>query len=209
MSRIAHVTLPAAHYLAAHGPEWVWRGVFGDDTTRLTGVPAGQDAPACVALYVCEDIDPRHGVTAYLDPADAHDVAGAVLAAAHAATSNDPGSAGRTAKNDPTEPGLPGSSEHSTGRRPTVRANNTFVGGRLGVRCRLTRRDRVSYTPRELNRLITSVTAREIAGRLRQRADWHREAAHTVRAHHPDVAGWHRDEAAALDALANHEEVQR
>ncbi len=208
MTRIAHVTVPGPHHLGAHGPERAWRGVFNDDRVRLVGLPAGEDAPACVALYVCEDIDPRHGVTAYLDPTDAHGFAGAVLAAADAATTtgNGPGSAVHPAKHEPAEPGLAQRSPDHLGRNPMVR---TSTGRVLGAAARrLTRRDRVSYTPRELNRLITSVTAREIAGRLRERAAWHREAAQTVRAHHPDVAGWHRDEAFALDAMAN-QEVQR
>lgn len=73
---------------------------------------------------------------------------------------------------------------------------------------RLTRRhsgERVTYSPRELNRLIDGVASREVAGRLRERAEWHREAARVIRTAHPDVAGWHRDEANALDELAARE----
>lgn len=73
---------------------------------------------------------------------------------------------------------------------------------------RLARREpsgRVSYTPRELNQLIGGVAAREVAGRLRERAGWHREAAAVVGTDHPDVAAWHRDEATALDELAARE----
>jgi len=218
MTRIAHVTVPAPSQIRIDGPEWVFRSVFGDGHVRLIGVPESANTPATVALLVTEDREPATDALSYVSPADARQLAGAFLAAAEYAENpndqptaaphhtNDPGSAVHPAKNEPAGPGLPERSpDHSPGRNPMVRTTSDVLARAAR---RLTRRDpgdRVSYTPRELNRLISGVTAREVAGRLRERAAWHREAAAVVRTAHPDVAAWHRDEAIALDELATDE----
>ncbi|PXY31103.1 hypothetical protein [Prauserella muralis] len=64
--------------------------------------------------------------------------------------------------------------------------------------------DSVTYCPHALNRLISTVTAREVAGRLRERAAWHAWCA--------EDAGvtaferqWHASEAVELEELAGRE----
>jgi len=79
--RVVQVSVPCPHIVGLGGPEWAFVGVFGDEM-RVNGVPAGEDAPASVALLVVEDIAPFNEVTAYLDPAVAREFAGAVIAAA-------------------------------------------------------------------------------------------------------------------------------
>jgi len=86
--RIAHVLVPEPHHLGLAGPEWAWHGVCGD-TLRLVGLPADDDAPASVALYVVEATDPGCDATAYLTPDMARDIAGAWVAAAENAESGD------------------------------------------------------------------------------------------------------------------------
>lgn len=219
--RVAHVLVPAPHHVGPDGPEWAWHGVFGD-TVRLIGVPAADDAPATVALYIRENFAALSEAIGYVSPAAAREVAGAAVAAAETAEGrghpmarapergrhavNNPGSAVHPTKNEPAEPGLPEqSADHSQGRTPMVRTTRRALA--TAAR-RLARREpsgRVSYTPRELNELIGGVAAREVAGRLRERAGWHREAAAVVGTDHPDVAAWHRDEATALDELATRE----
>ncbi|WP_106180569.1 hypothetical protein [Prauserella shujinwangii] len=65
----------------------------------------------------------------------------------------------------------------------------------------------VTYTPHELNRLISHVAAHEVAGRLRERADWH-----TTRADDPGLLPlereWHASEAVELEALAIREQAR-
>ncbi|HJQ48292.1 MAG TPA: hypothetical protein VJ870_18515 [Amycolatopsis sp.] len=74
----------------------------------------------------------------------------------------------------------------------------------------------VTYTPGELNRLIDTITAREIAGRLREGAAWHREQATADREALSEQgyraagrtslrAGWHTAEADRLEDAATHE----
>lgn len=204
------VTVPAPHHMTVDsGPEWVFRSLFGDGDVRLVGIPECEDAPAAVALLVATAVEPPCEAIAYLAPDHARQAAGALVGAAENAErggprSSDPGSAGRTAKHVPAEPGLPNQPQDHSERTPMIRTRRVLARAAR----RLTRRDRVSCTPRELNRLITSVTAREVAGRFRERADWHREAARVVDTSHPDVAGWHRDEALALDELARGEDRQ-
>jgi hypothetical protein len=76
--------------------------------------------------------------------------------------------------------------------------------------------DTVTYTPEQLNELIEVITAREVAGRLRERAQWHREQAESlyrlVRAVPgtttlpvAERAGWHEREAETLERLAAQE----
>ncbi len=73
--RVAHVTVPEPHSI---GPG----GVFDDDL-RLIGVPAGQGAPATVALRVVDAVEPTYPeVTAYFSPHVAREMAGAFMAAA-------------------------------------------------------------------------------------------------------------------------------
>ncbi|GAA5115949.1 hypothetical protein GCM10025762_31550 [Haloechinothrix salitolerans] len=77
-----HVTVPEPHIIGPGGPEWLFRGVFDDDL-RLIGVPAGQGAPATVALRVVDAVEPTYPeVTAYFSPEVAREVAGALMAAA-------------------------------------------------------------------------------------------------------------------------------
>ena len=74
----------------------------------------------------------------------------------------------------------------------------------------------VTYTPGELNTLIDTITGREVAGRLRERAAWHREQARADRdalaeqGYHAAGrtslrAGWHTAEADRLDDAARRE----
>ena len=86
--RIAHVLVPDPHHLGLAGPEWVWHGVCGD-TVRLVGLPADDDAPASVALYVIEAAQPVSDATAYVSPDMARDIAGAWVAAAENAEGGD------------------------------------------------------------------------------------------------------------------------
>jgi hypothetical protein len=68
--------------------------------------------------------------------------------------------------------------------------------------------EQVTYEPHALNALIATVAAGEVAGRLRERAAWHRQLATNLAADTTgDVveecqAAWHRIEAAELDAVA-------
>jgi len=86
--RIAHVLVPEPHHVGLAGPEWTWLGVCGD-TVRLVGLPADDDAPASVALYVVEAAAPVSDATAYLSPVMARDIAGAWVAAAEHAEGGD------------------------------------------------------------------------------------------------------------------------
>ena len=79
--RVVQVRVPDPHEIGLGGPEWKFSGVFGDDM-RVCGVPAGEDAPASVALYVAEDVEPFPDVDAYFAPAVARQIAGALIAAA-------------------------------------------------------------------------------------------------------------------------------
>ena len=73
--------VPDPHTIGLGGPEWRWSGPFGDEL-RVCGVPKGEDAPASVALYVVEDVEPFLDVDAYFAPAVARQIAGALIAAA-------------------------------------------------------------------------------------------------------------------------------
>ena len=74
----------------------------------------------------------------------------------------------------------------------------------------------IAYTPGELNRLIDTITAREVAGRLRERAGWHREQATADRDALSEQgyraagrtslrAGWHTAEGDRLEDAATRE----
>lgn len=80
-NRVVRVTVPDPHTIGLGGPEWRWSGTFGDQLC-VNGVPAGEDAPANVALYLVEDIEPFAEATGYISPAAAREVAGALIAAA-------------------------------------------------------------------------------------------------------------------------------
>lgn len=90
--------------------------------------------------------------------------------------SDDPGTAARTAKNENAAPGLPNQPRNdSKGRNPMVSATPKPDG------CAVESDDLVIYDPRDLNRLISTVTAEAIAARLREVAD--------TLARNADVAG--------------------
>ncbi len=95
-----------------------------------------------------------------------------------APASADPGTAAHSAKNAHAAPGLPNHSRNdSKGRTPMVgkaRARISTAAARLAVAID---DELVTYTPQALNELISTVVAREVAGRLRERAAWHREQA--------------------------------
>ncbi|MBK1784546.1 hypothetical protein [Prauserella cavernicola] len=77
--------------------------------------------------------------------------------------------------------------------------------------------DVVTYTPQALNKLIDSVCSREVAGRLRGHALWHRDQAAALRARVLEFGVWqmddpmrvqmdsHNAEADRLDAMATQE----
>jgi hypothetical protein len=111
----------------------------------------------------------------------------------------DPEPAADSAKNSAAGPGLARQSHNRSERNTMVEAPRVAVGStedRLAV---YAAPDQVTYEPHALNALIATVVAREVAGRLRERAVWHRQAAANLAA---DAAEWHRIEAAELDALA-------
>jgi hypothetical protein len=62
--------------------------------------------------------------------------------------------------------------------------------------------DQVTYTPRDLNALIDTITTREVAGRLRSRAAWHRAVVDTQDLPVGTLRAWHLAEADSLDAMA-------
>ncbi|PXY34213.1 hypothetical protein BAY59_01240 [Prauserella coralliicola] len=80
----------------------------------------------------------------------------------------------------------------------------TALGATAARLARTYTEDSVTYCPHALNRLINVVAAREVAGRLRERADWH-----ASRAEDPAVTAverqWHASEAVELEALADRE----
>lgn len=81
MNRLFTVSLPAPHLIGAAGPEWMFRGVWGDHA-RLVGIPEMDGEIPLVALHVFEDADPWGEATMWMSPATARGVAGALLAAA-------------------------------------------------------------------------------------------------------------------------------
>jgi hypothetical protein len=114
----------------------------------------------------------------------------------------DPEPATASAKNTAAGPGLTNHSASDLERKTMVGARRVAVGStedRLAV---YATPEPVTYEPHALNALIATVAAREVAGRLRQRAAWHRQLATNL----TDATGeWHRIEAAELDALAGRE----
>ncbi|WP_435061909.1 hypothetical protein [Amycolatopsis thermoflava] len=118
-------------------------------------------------------------------------------------------SAAHSAKNA-TAPGLPNQSRNdSKGRTPMVGKARTLVSTTAAELAEGIDDELVTYTPHALNELISAVAAREVAGRLRERAAWHRERATTwawVTANSDDPCVlWHEREAKALDRLAGRE----
>lgn len=79
--RVVRVEVPNPYTVGRGGPEWRLRGVYGDYVC-LTGIPAGENAPATVELYVVEDVAPFHEAIGYLSPETARQVAGALIGAA-------------------------------------------------------------------------------------------------------------------------------
>jgi hypothetical protein len=132
----------------------------------------------------------------------------------------DPEPATASAKNTAAGPSLTNHSTSDLERKPMVGARRVAVGStedRLAV---YATPEPVTYEPHALNALIATVAAREVAGRLRERAAWHRQVAALLAAVvanrssvPPEVddlvqasrAAWHRIEAAELDALAERE----
>jgi hypothetical protein len=114
----------------------------------------------------------------------------------------DPEPATASAKNTAAGPGLTRQSHNHSERNTMVETSGPAVGSiedRLAV---YAPPEPVTYEPHALNALIATVAAREVAGRLRQRAAWHRQVATNL----TDATGeWHRIEAAELDALAGRE----
>jgi len=126
----------------------------------------------------------------------------------------DPGTAAHSAKNKHAAPGLPNQSRNHSGRNPMVGTKLTRCDACDHPRtdsdapCEVcaTSEDLVVYTLHELNRLVSAVAAREVAGRLRERAVWHRERAATwawlAKNDDDPCALWHEREAKELDKLA-------
>ncbi|HVV10554.1 hypothetical protein [Amycolatopsis sp.] len=88
------VVLPVPHRIAAGGPEWTYRAVFGD-RIRITGLVAVSNTrtrytSAAVALNTREDSDPYGEAALFLSPLTARAVAAALLAATIHAEGGEP-----------------------------------------------------------------------------------------------------------------------
>jgi hypothetical protein len=126
-------------------------------------------------------------------------------------TAEDPGTAARTAKNAPTAPGLPNHSDDRSERNTMVSATRAVLSATARRFANLDTRDQVTYTPEDLNKLISTITAHEVAGRLREHAARHDARADSLSLpdaalrYRVDVIRWHRAEALELRNLADRE----
>jgi hypothetical protein len=124
---------------------------------------------------------------------------------------DDPGPEAHSAKNAPTGPGLTNHSGSDVERTTMVENPRATIGSTADRLAVYATPEQVTYEPHTLNALIATVSTREVAGRLRERAAYHRQTAADLTA---DTTGdlveecqaaWHRIEAAELDALAARE----
>jgi hypothetical protein len=132
----------------------------------------------------------------------------------------DPEPAADSAKNTAAGPGLTNQSADRSERNTMVENHRPAVGSAADQLAVYAPPEPVTYEPHALNALIATVAAREVAGRLRERAAYHRRAAATLTDYAAEWASvppgtdelveefraaWHRVEAAELDALAARE----
>jgi hypothetical protein len=118
---------------------------------------------------------------------------------------NDPGTAAHSAKNALAAPGLPNQPENYWERNTMVSATRAVLSETARRFAHLVMRDQVVYAPEALNQLIDTTVRREVAGRLRERAAWHRTTVDELGLPTGTRRAWHLAEADALEKLAAYE----